>query len=74
MVIIGRQKKILQDEPKVKPIVHYQESDLAYSKWALSLSGIYFVRPRLVAEFITFMDTAGYSAIESKTIFSVDNR
>lgn len=74
MVTIAKTKKVLQEEPKVKPTVYYQESDLAYSKWALSLSGVYFVRPRLVPEFTAFMYAAGYTAVESRITFSVDNR
>ena len=73
MVTIGRHKK-QQEEPKIKPKVYYQKSDLAFSKWTLGNCGIYFVHFRFIPEFIHFMDTAGFTAEESKVTFSVDSR
>ena len=61
-------------EPVVKPIVKYQVSDLAYSKYALGCAGVWHVKQRFVPEFISFMKTAGFTVEESQVQYGVTDR
>ncbi|SCM83734.1 hypothetical protein KL86SPO_70592 [uncultured Sporomusa sp.] len=77
VITIAKPKKTtVYEKPvlKVSRKATFKITPLAYAQFVLARDGTWHVNERFKAEFLAFMDSIGFTVIETQADYSVDNR